>query len=294
MTIGVSQHKYISMDYEAAAKMGRQKGNFAEQMATVQGQATQRNGNAEPVVLGMAFLDVGGNQSLGMTASYATQSTPDNPIIQVGITFPGGVKETYEVAINEINPSNATELEMFALCNYNDALGKKEVASTFGSWHVLKNNGRNAELIGNFSMAHSVEEFTAIRQDWNAMIGEMKENHMEAGVFKQALDADKLLEMFKEYMDALYEKIQNGNINPPSIQTGGAAYTEEEWDKMLENFDEIEEDIRDEMRKEHEDRRVEQLEKEQGIKVTKEQEAEKTEGAVTDEDSEVEQKWSMF
>ena len=286
MTIGISQSKHISMDFEAAARLGQQKGNFAAQMASASAQEAQGDGSAQSVVLGMAFLDVGKSQSLGMTASYLSKSTPDNPMIQVGITYPGGVKETYEVAINEIDPSNATELEMFALCNYNDALGKKEVASTFGRWHVLKNNGRNAEMIGSFSMAHSVEEFTTVRQDWNAMVGSMKENHMNAGVFKQALDADKLLEMFKEYMDAMYERIQSGNIAEPSIQIGGASYTQEEWDKMLENFDDIEADIREEMRKEHEERRVEQLEKEQGIRVAEKQDAEETEGAVTDEDRE--------
>lgn len=284
MTIGISQHKHISMDFEAAAKLGQQRGNFAAQMAAATQGASAQGENAQPVVLGMAFLDVGKSQSLGMTASYLPESTPDNPMIQVGITFPGGVKETYDIAINEIDPSNATEMEMFALCHYNDALGKKEVASTFGSWHVLKNNGRNAEMIGSFSMAHSVEEFTTVRQDWNAMVGSMKETHMNAGVFKQALDADKLLEMFKEYMDAMYERIQSGNIGEPSVQIGGASYTQEEWDKMLENFDDIEEDLREEMRKEHEERRVEQLEKEQGVKVTEKQDAQKTEGAVTDED----------
>ncbi len=284
MTIGISQQKYISMDYEAAKKLGQQKGNFAAQMASARAQETQGDKNAQPVVLGIAFLDVGGNQSLGMTASYSQKSMPDNPIIQVGITFPGGVKETYEVVINEIDPSNATEMEMFALCNYNDALGKKEVGSTFGSWHVLKNNGRNAEYLGSFSMAHSVEEFTSVKQDWNAMVSSMKENHMEAGVFKQALDADKLLEMFKEYMDDLYERIQSGNTGAPSIQTGGASYTEEEWNRMLDNFDDIEEKIIEQMRQEHEERYAEQLEKEQGIKLTEKQEAFLTEGDGADED----------
>lgn len=281
MTIGISQHKYISMDYEAAAKLGQQKGNFAAEMA-----AANNAKEKEPVVLGIAFLDVGGNQSLGLSAAYSQESSPDNPIIQVGITYPGGVKETFEVAINEIDPESATELEMFALCNYNDALGNKEVASAFGSWHVLKNNGRNAEMLGQFTMADSVEEFATVRQDWNAMVGSMKENHMEAGVFKQALDADKLLEMFKEYMDDLYERIQGGNINAPSYQIGGTSFTEEEWDKMLENFDEIEEDIVEQMRREHEERRMEQLEKERGIKETPEQEV--TEGEIKDEDRESE------
>ena len=269
MTIGVSQRTHISMDFEAASKMGRQKAGFADEMSLAQGAGSDCK---EPVVLGMAFLPVGQNQSLGMTASYAAESTPENPVVQVAITFPGGVKETYDVAIKEINPENATELEMFALCNYNDALGKKEVASTIGSWHVLKNNGRNAEYLGGFSMADSVEEFTTVRQDWNSMVGKMKDNHMKAGVFKQALDADKLLEMFKEYMDDLYQRIQSGNGGAPSIQIGGASFTEEEWDKMLENFDDIEEKIIEQMREEHEERYAEQLEKEKGIRLTEKQE----------------------
>ena len=36
---------------------------------------------------------------------------------------------------------------------------------------------------------------------------------------------------------------------------------------VLSNFDDMEKDIREEMRKEHEERRIKQLEKEQGIKV---------------------------
>ena len=62
MTIGISQHKHISMDFEAAAKLGQQRGNFAAQMAAATQGASAQGENAQPVVLGMAFLDVGKSQ----------------------------------------------------------------------------------------------------------------------------------------------------------------------------------------------------------------------------------------
>ena len=283
MEIGITNQTTVSMDYEATARLGRQKGDFTAQMSAVGTQGAQGTENQQPYVLGIGFLNVNPGQSLGMTATYAKDSTPQWPIINVAITGPNGKKENFEVAIKEIDPKNATELEMFALCQYNDAIGKKEVDSSFGSWQVLKNNGRNAEYLGDFSMADSVEEFVSVKQDWNAMVSGMKENQLQAGVFKQALDSEKLLQMFQQLMDEMYERIQSGNTGAPSIQIGGASYTEDEWDKMLDNFDDIEEKIIEEMKKEHEERYAEKLEKEQGIKLTEEWEEFETEETETGE-----------
>ena len=86
-----------------------------------------------------------------------------------------------------------------------------------------------------------------------------KEDHTETNI---------LHEKFKECMDEMYERIQSGNIHEHSYQIGDTAFTEKEWNKILENFDDIEEDIRTEMRMEHEKRRVKLLEKELGIKET--------------------------
>lgn len=91
--------------------------------------------------------------------------------------------------------------------------------------------------------------------------------HIEAVNSGQDVATEKQRELFRKYMEEMQERIKSGNTGAPSIQTGGAAYTEKEWDKMLSNFDDMEKDIREEMRKEHEERRIKQLEKEQGIKV---------------------------
>lgn len=56
------------------------------------------------------------------------------------------------------------------------------------------------------------------------------------------------------------EVIRNGSTEK-AIQLGGTAFTSEEWDEMLENFDATMEDLREQMRAEHARRYEEQLEK---------------------------------
>ena len=49
--------------------------------------------------------------NIGYIARYADSSTPENPVIKIG---------NYEVLVNEVDPHNATQLEMFALLSYLD------------------------------------------------------------------------------------------------------------------------------------------------------------------------------
>ena len=50
----------------------------------------------------------------GFIAEYADSSTEQDPIIKVG---------DYEVRVNEVDPKNATEIEMVALTSYMDDKG---------------------------------------------------------------------------------------------------------------------------------------------------------------------------
>ena len=51
------------------------------------------------------------------SAKSADSSTPAEPIIKVG---------DYEVRVNDVDPNNATELEMFALMSYMEDVGMIE------------------------------------------------------------------------------------------------------------------------------------------------------------------------
>ena len=50
----------------------------------------------------------------GYIAMYADSSTEQDPIVKVG---------DYEVRVKDVNPNNATKMEMFALMSYMDDIG---------------------------------------------------------------------------------------------------------------------------------------------------------------------------
>ena len=56
-------------------------------------------------------------------------------------------------------------------------------------------------------------------------------------------DSGELREKFVEHMQEMFEKLKRGEIQPV-YQIGAQAFTLEEWDKFLENFDEAQEAIR--------------------------------------------------
>lgn len=73
---------------------------------------------------------------------------------------------------------------------------------------------------------------------------------------KEGMDYQKFL---REKILELNEKFKKGECEP-SYQIGAASYTEKEWDNLLEKFDTLQEEIRTQMREEHE-RRAQQEEK---------------------------------
>lgn len=104
-------------------------------------------------ILGMGFLHDKNNPiSYGMTAKYAEDYSEENPVIKVTVTKPNG-KEEYRININEVNPRNASEIEMFALCNYADANGIG-TGGTFGSWQTLNYYRDNASHNGYFELTN--------------------------------------------------------------------------------------------------------------------------------------------
>ena len=152
----------------------------------------------ENKILGMGFLHSENNTvHYGMCAMYAEDYSEENPVIQVNVTKPGG-KEEYLININEVNPRFATEIEMFALCNYADAKGMG-TGGTFGSWQTLNYYRDNASHNGYFELSNGTDSFQSVKQDWMKMVQLMMKDYMEAGLFKQSLDGKGLLGIFERY-----------------------------------------------------------------------------------------------
>ena len=84
-------------------------------------------------VLGMSAIAVGPNASQTMIARYSENSTEQNPIIMVSL----GDYGSYNISVKDVDPKEATQIEMFALCAYMD---DKNITcpGSFGSYNRLK------------------------------------------------------------------------------------------------------------------------------------------------------------
>lgn len=155
-------------------------------------------GKKENKTLGMGFLhDKNSPVSYGMVAKYTEDSTENNPIIRVRVTKPNGTEE-YRININEVNPRNASEIEMFALCCYADDKGIG-TGGTFGSWQTLNYYRDNASHNGYFELTNETDSFQSVKQDWMKMVQLMMKDYMGAGLYKQSLDGEGLLGIFERY-----------------------------------------------------------------------------------------------
>ena len=251
-------------------------------------ELTEENNDSK--ILGLTMIpEEGSNITYGMRAQYAAESTDDDPIVQVTSNY-GGKAVSYNVHINDVDPRNASQLEMFALCSYADDKGISD-SGTFGSYQKLKYYSLNAQDNGYCSGLNGTDSFVNTKFNWEGIVTKMMDNYLSAGAYNQYQDGNKLLAMFHQFkttvdiadsenstitdsteedssdnkpltreemmqklhvkINEIYKKIQNGDTEP-TYQIGGQTYTEKEWDKLLEKFDSIQEAIRSVIEKENE------------------------------------------
>lgn len=117
-------------------------------------------------------------------ASYADSSTPAKPIVKVG---------DYEISVNDVNPENATEMEMFALMSYLDDTNQtnnKGICS-FGKMRAFADFG---ELGGICTGIKDADAICNKKQNWVEIIKEMKQIFLgNSQTYSQAVDCDNLL-----------------------------------------------------------------------------------------------------
>lgn len=65
----------------------------------------------------------------------------------------------------------------------------------------------------------------------------------------QSLDKEEMLQMISDRIQEVYEKVKN-NDTEPSFQIGSQSFTEKEWNRLLEQFDKVQEEIREQMKEE--------------------------------------------
>ena len=112
-----------------------------------------------PPLLGFGGTDDG----MSFDAIYADDSTPENPVIEVRMRDKDGGVKTVKVNVNQVDPTNATQLEMLALLCHQDKQGSAGGA-LMQSYHDLIYRAQNSTK-GDMS-AKNMQDFMSWRQNW--------------------------------------------------------------------------------------------------------------------------------
>lgn len=177
----------------------------------------------------------------GLLAKYADSSTPAEPIIKVG---------DYEVRVNEVDPNNATELEMFALMSYMEDVGMIEKHG-MASYSKMKGYASQSEYDGVCSGIYDEQAFWDKKQDWFAIIDNAKQTFSGmTETYSQSVECGKLLSYFEKWntkvssRDLFSEAVQkfrdDNQLTAQELkeEKDWREMTDEEWDKMIEGVDE--------------------------------------------------------
>ncbi len=134
----------------------------------------------------------------GMAAKLLDCSTTNKPIVQISSNL-GGKQEYYNVDISKINPENASQIEMFALCCYADEMGLSSNPGTFGSYQKIKYYAENAQMNGYCGNLEGVDNFFTVRLDWKEIVRKMMDEYLNVGIDRQYQDGVNLLELLNKF-----------------------------------------------------------------------------------------------
>lgn len=255
VTSTASQTDYRGYESTGNAKIDAFYGNLSSAVEKSETKGSEK-------ILGLTMIPYSDMMSYGMKATYSEASSDSDPIIQVSSNY-GGENRSYDIHVNEVNPRSASQLEMFALCSYQDDKGITE-KGTFGSYTRIKAYASNASDQGSFPDLEDSEN-ARLKMDWVSMLKDMSQLYFGIPeAYSQGLDANKLADALTKWKETIYDKVMNGK-NEEKIQIGGQAFTEKEWNQMLDKFDSLEEKIK-ELVKEETEKKIEDKKEEEELK----------------------------
>lgn len=198
----------------------------------------KREATEEEKRLGVAFLRHDMSGLFEMTAEYTASSTTDNPIVKVTVNKGNGVMQEYEIAIHDINPKNATEVEMFALCCYADGNGMS--TNSANTWELLSQYRNDAFHAGYLPQMFYELEITSLEDiaiDWTTIVECMMQDYYEAGNHAPYREAGKLLTLLHSYPvkeDTVPENSPESGTGSPKETASESVDPYEFWESYLE------------------------------------------------------------
>ncbi len=153
----------------------------------------------KPNLIGYHVLFDADGTGRGIQASYAADSTAENPVVEVRITDENGnTGSVYRVNINDVDPTNASQLEMFALCSHAEKQGLTGEMS-FGQGY------RNLlEFASNAGFCADTQTFIHEKKDWITLLSDEKAEEL----VKQHPMYSGWRELFFELLEQCVEDLQ--------------------------------------------------------------------------------------
>lgn len=149
-------------------------------------------------------LGNGNINNLSLSAKYSNNSSINCPIITVTINSNNITEET-NININNINPDNATEAEIFAYCKYIES--KLPSSPIFFAVYDKLNQFRNmAENKNIFDIPYTSTDFLNIKKNWTSMIDSVNKTYMNNGDYYNFIDGKKLEGIFSGDIGKCSEK----------------------------------------------------------------------------------------
>ncbi len=172
--------------------------------------------------LGMGFAIAGG-MGYGMSASLATTNAADDVIVRVNVAKGGGSNESIDVNLSKFDPKNATAVEMFAYCQYKDAMGRGS-GHKWGSWNGIKSIISPVDGM-NFG---SLDKIMNEKRNWTGALAKSK-THLENGKTGETLSAADLMKVFEEQIDNAESESEKDK--------DWRTMSDEDWNRLLNGVD---------------------------------------------------------
>lgn len=163
-----------------------------------------KEGRLTSGIIGFGTLEDG----TAYSASYASNSTVGNPVIEIRMQRKNGKEELYMVSPRNVNPKNASQLEMFALCAYADSQGILGPSTGNNSYQKLLSYARNS-IMGDKTVK-SADSFMAAQMDWSSFVTDSR---------IEKLNKDgKVQAAWGETLQNLFEKLEQQNGDKKKVE----------------------------------------------------------------------------
>ena len=149
--------------------------------------------------INITSIPVTSSSSALVGAYIPKESTESDPIIQVDYKI-NGERKVYNIHINDVDPKDATDLEMFAYLSYQGSIGNK-IPGAINNWDAFKILKREQNNFTAIDPSQGELLFTKQKYNAQTIVDEVyswmkKLNHTDAKV--QATWCEFLLKMFSD------------------------------------------------------------------------------------------------